>query len=465
NWRNNIPGSQTVIFKRENGFARTGDYSVSVQKIDEQAHAAWIQRLVLEKSKTYSLSVHGKTDDQDADFVMVVIFWRNGKPLQPAAIKLARANNAVWRKSQVKFFHPNDIDSVDVLIELAAKTGKVYFDDVELSEFAEPDSIYAFNCGANNILSESPDQITYWPDRRYTIENTYGYIDQSPAPNTGMGRDIIGGGDGRDELYVTGRYGFSEFRFDVENGFYAVHLHFCENEFHWKNKRIQNFQIEDTEVLKDFDIFKHGGRSYAVAQHFLTELKDGQLNIKAQATAGRTMLSGISIQKIVQDNIPPKTPQAATIINGFARNIVNWNASFEPDFKGFNIYRQTDESDFELVNPEPHPLSRYIDDNVTVGKTYNYKITAIDLWGNESPATQVLSAAPVGDETSGLPIYELTVTEENLAKLNDDIFSDEYIDADFTYNGKVWPGVSIRYRGNVTQKLSKKNYKINFDNG
>ncbi|MDA3844257.1 MAG: CotH kinase family protein [Candidatus Kapabacteria bacterium] len=466
NWRNNIPGSQTVIFKRENGFSRTGEYSVSVQKIDESAHAAWVQCLVLEKSKTYRLSVHGKTDDLDADFVMVVIFWKDGKPLQqPAAIKLSHANNADWRKLQLQFFHPNDIDSVDVLIELAAETGKVYFDDVELSEFAEPDSLYAFNCGANDILSNSPDQITYWPDRIYTAENGSGYIDQSSAPNTGMGRDIIGGGDGRDELYINGRYGFSEFRFDVENGFYAVNLHFCENEFHWKNKRIQNYQIEDKEVLKDFDVFKYGGRSYAVAHHFLTELKDGQLNIKAQATAGTTMLSGISLQKIVQDNIPPKTPQSATIINGFARNIVNWNASFEPDFKGFNIYRQTDESDFELVNTEPHPLSRYIDDNVTVGKTYNYKITALDLWGNESPATQVLSAAPVGDETSGLPIYELTVTEENLAKLNDNIFSDEYIAADFTYNGKVWPAVSIRYRGNVTQKLSKKNYKINFDNG
>lgn len=61
-----------------------------------------------------------------------------------------------------------------------------------------------------------------------------------------------------------------------------------------------------------------------------------------------------------------------------------------------------------------------------------------------------------------LPVYEMFISQENLDKLNEDIFSDEYVPADVIIEGIHYDDVKIRYRGLTSRDAPKKSYKINF---
>lgn len=68
----------------------------------------------------------------------------------------------------------------------------------------------------------------------------------------------------------------------------------------------------------------------------------------------------------------------------------------------------------------------------------------------------------IGPETPdglGLPRADLIIDSENLQILNNGVFSDRYVDAQFQYERyREW--VNVRYQGRSTRNLSKKNYRI-----
>jgi len=459
------PSTATILYAWEEDIAQTGNHSLSIQKTDENNHAIWLQNLDPEVNKYYNFSVFGKAGANTLRMDVIIRFWDNGQiESPPAIIKSRNVYESKWSELSFQFYLPPDIDSIQVLLELGGRTGKIYFDDVTLTLFDPPQSdLIAFNCGSSDFYFNSPDSILYFPDREYSPGNGTGYINSSDPPENVFGFDIIGGTEGRLRLYNQATYGFDGYRFDVENGTYAVRLHFCENEYHWKDKRIQNISIEDITVLENFNIYRQVGRNYAIVYSFPAEVVDGQLNVTALGLTGNTLISAISVEKTSPDTTAPVLPEAPAIISGFAQVILNWKPNFKGDMKGYNIYRKSAGTGFELLNDSPHPLSRYIDNEVAVDQEYQYRITSVDLWGNESQFTETMVAVPVGDEVSNLPVFELLIDEVNLAKLNSDIFSDEYVMADFIYNDSIWKNVGVRFRGNVTQKLSKKNYKIRFN--
>jgi len=56
-----------------------------------------------------------------------------------------------------------------------------------------------------------------------------------------------------------------------------------------------------------------------------------------------------------------------------------------PGVVGYNVYRSTQSGgDYERINPAPLPQPRHVDDDVEVGKTYFYRVTAVDAAGVES---------------------------------------------------------------------------------
>ena len=65
----------------------------------------------------------------------------------------------------------------------------------------------------------------------------------------------------------------------------------------------------------------------------------------------------------------------------------------ESDLKGYNIYRKTNSTDYVFLTFTAN--SYWFDDSLSYTEKYFYKISAIDIWGEESQRSEEVSATPV----------------------------------------------------------------------
>lgn len=303
---------------------------------------------------------------------------------------------------------------------------------------------------------------TFIADQAYTTLNGMGYsgtVMEVPPQNR-----FTGGAAGCDTLFFYRREGDFSYMFDVPNGTYAVTLFFCEKTYHWYDFRILDVTIEGDTLVDDLDIFKETERSYAWPLRMLADCSDGQLNIDFLPSAGVSTIHAISVRTASPDVSAPSAVGGFEIINGFEMNILYWDYIDVPDFAGYNIYRRPSGLDWELLNSDPHPQYRYFDYDVNAGVQYEYKVTALDLWGNESADSDILAAVPAAMEATTLPRYIMNMTEENMYQLNIDVYSDEYVDAEVILEGENYPNSHVRYRGSDSREIDKKNFKIKLDN-
>jgi hypothetical protein len=97
------------------------------------------------------------------------------------------------------------------------------------------------------------------------------------------------------------------------------------------------------------------------------------------------------------DNIPPVMPGAFTVTRAAGANQLHWDASPDPDFASFRLYRSSDPA----FVPSPATLEATLTapDFVDPGDAYgSYKLEAVDKHGNCSPF-----AAAVFSGTTGVP--------------------------------------------------------------
>ncbi|QQS46907.1 MAG: fibronectin type III domain-containing protein [Acidobacteriota bacterium] len=95
------------------------------------------------------------------------------------------------------------------------------------------------------------------------------------------------------------------------------------------------------------------------------------------------------------DNFPPAAPVSVTIasINGIVS--IFWPLNTEPDVAGYLIYRSEDETipdaQWMKLTPQLHKTASFRDERVQIGKQYFYRITAVDVYGNESARSAAVS--------------------------------------------------------------------------
>lgn len=87
------------------------------------------------------------------------------------------------------------------------------------------------------------------------------------------------------------------------------------------------------------------------------------------------------------DVTPPAQPDAPIAYSGHARNPVMWSPSLAPDLDGYNLYRDTSAAGTFATKVNGALLETTVYDDTTYGAqgvVYYYKVTAVDVNGNES---------------------------------------------------------------------------------
>ncbi|MGH9937902.1 MAG: fibronectin type III domain-containing protein [Blastocatellia bacterium] len=96
-----------------------------------------------------------------------------------------------------------------------------------------------------------------------------------------------------------------------------------------------------------------------------------------------------------KDTFPPSPPKPITIASINSLVTLFWPLNAEPDVAGYNIHRAEDENTpsekWVKLNPELYKTASFRDERVQVGKKYFYQITAVDVFGNESPRSETVS--------------------------------------------------------------------------
>jgi hypothetical protein len=108
--------------------------------------------------------------------------------------------------------------------------------------------------------------------------------------------------------------------------------------------------------------------------------------------------SAIAAEREVRyvDRFPPPAPTELVALAEAGRVRLVWRPSEAEDVAGYIVYRRVDETGkFERVTPQPAVAAEYVDTAVAAGKTYVYRVTAVDQTGNESgPGNEVRAEVP-----------------------------------------------------------------------
>ncbi|MBU0710527.1 VCBS repeat-containing protein, partial [bacterium] len=129
----------------------------------------------------------------------------------------------------------------------------------------------------------------------------------------------------------------------------------------------------------------------------IKELPEGKYYWSVQAIDNAFAGSAWAVEDSFTINItPPNAPGNLTATPGNQQITLRWDANTESDLHKYNIYRDTSSPATTLIDSVvgSPPDTFYVDNELTNGQVYYYRITAVDEAGNESGFSNEVSAIP-----------------------------------------------------------------------
>jgi hypothetical protein len=104
---------------------------------------------------------------------------------------------------------------------------------------------------------------------------------------------------------------------------------------------------------------------------------------------GHTAVStdSATVEIVPRDVFPPTAPTGLTALYTAGAVELVWNPNTEPDLAGYNLYRREAGGQAQRLNAELLRSPLFRDAAVIPGRRYTYRVTAVDLNGNESAAS------------------------------------------------------------------------------
>jgi spore coat protein H len=308
------------------------------------------------------------------------------------------------------------------------------------------------------------DGTVYEPDHPWTVGAPYGYLggyedlplDWWDGYELGHTKDQM--------LYKTQRLNWQEYRVSqIPNGDYLLTLHFAEQVVHGPGLSVFDLVVEGQTVADDLDAYALAGRYYALDRRFAIAVADSELNIQAVAVAGEPHLSALELVPRPRDTITPAVPLSLTVTPSYNALLLDWADNVEDDLAGYHVYRATQpEGPYTRLTASEPVYSSRLQDRIGVAHVpYFYRVSAVDVYGNESGQSSDASAAAVGVADTALPLFQLEVSPANLTLLAANPTQDTEAPATFTWQGDTLD-VKVRFRGGLSRTFDKKSWKVIF---
>jgi spore coat protein CotH len=330
----------------------------------------------------------------------------------------------------------------------------------EVISQAPPTLSIRFNVGSDQPYTDREGHV-YLPDQEWTPQTQAGYIGGYPVSAA-----LPVGGTPDNALYERQRRDWQEYRFsDIPNGAYLVTLRFSQiavlND-HGPLYSVFDVAIENQTILDDLNVFSQVGSSYALTRRFAVTVADGELNIVSTPVFGESCLAAIEVETRSPDAVAPAPPSDLTITNSYYATLLDWADNLEEDLDGYHVYRaESPDGPYTRLTAKPAYVSRYQDGSLDPGIAYFYRVSAMDVYGNESDLTPQQSAAALGEDDATLPYYQLELSPENLLTLYTDPWSDNEVTGNLIYQGRPFR-VQVRYRGDWGRYFAKRSWNIQF---
>lgn len=255
--------------------------------------------------------------------------------------------------------------------------------ELELN-WKQGDDAYGYNLyrglSAGNVtLLSGPMQYISYLDRDVQANTTY-YYELAAVDKAGneSGRAVVSGAPVKDEINPHIK------RFTPEEGAIGGSKVFAVNaEDNWKIANITaTYQVNGGEAVAFIDQ-NFNGKSVTASKAIPMNLLHTGDTIKIHVVA--TDVSGNKIEDIYTYTIDVTAPVISNLAgqSGNGSITLTWNGGSEADLDGYYIYRSTANGEYKLLATSGKECS-FVDNTVSTGVNYNYKVTAEDKLGNVS---------------------------------------------------------------------------------
>jgi predicted phage tail protein len=159
--------------------------------------------------------------------------------------------------------------------------------------------------------------------------------------------------------------------------------------------RMDESQTETSETPINASLIpgtQYGDKTFQFGQNYRYIVRSVSLGTEGAQVES---LNSNALSASPRDIFPPSAPARPTAAAALGRMSIFFATNPEPDVAGYNIYRSSDpdlpKKKWTKLNSTLLTKTTFQDENVEAGKRYYYYLTAVDLAGNVSPASEVFS--------------------------------------------------------------------------
>jgi len=115
------------------------------------------------------------------------------------------------------------------------------------------------------------------------------------------------------------------------------------------------------------------------------------------------------------DKLPPSRPFMRHVRMAKGKVEVAWQANVDDDLAGYRVHRSVDDQNFTALFKEPVTGLEHFDEDGELQQVYHYRVTALDVTGNESEPSQSLSVKFRDDQAPDAPaVTQVEVVDAGL---------------------------------------------------